>query len=353
MRFCDTIHQYLSISSMFKLTFLGTSSGIPTRERNVSALAVECSANVYAKRNAWLLIDCGEGTQHQLMRCHLSPNDLSAILITHTHGDHCYGLGGLLASLNMNRRTKPLTLIAPKAIARLLDTLTVVSELHFNYPIDFIAIEDNLECELSLDFGDNHHIAIRFYELSHRILSFGFTIIQTLKKDKLLTDKLRLDDIANGYWHKILKADTPLKLNDRTINPHDYKTHTQSTTKIVIAGDNDTPNLLTHAVKDCHALIHEATYTDEILQKIVNKPAMLGGFNHQHSSAKQVATFAHACHVPMLILTHFSARYAPFDDKTAKEPNMGHLRDEAERYYDGKLVLAKDFLQVVVNADDN
>lgn len=336
---------------MFKLTFLGTSSGVPTRERNVSALALECVANAHAKRNTWLLIDCGEGTQHQLMKSHLSPNDLSAILITHTHGDHCYGLGGLLASLGMNRRTKPLTLIAPKAIVKLLDTLTIVSELQFNYPIDFIAIEDNLEYELPLDLGDNHRIFIRLHTLSHRIASFGFEIVQTLDKDKLLTGKLKTDNIANKYWHEILKADTPLSLDDNIINPHDYKVHTQSTTKIVIAGDNDTPSLLTQAVKDCHALVHEATYTDDVMQKIVSKPAELGGFDPKHSSAKMVARFAHACHIPMLILTHFSARYAPFDDETAKQPNMGHIRKEVESYYDGKLVLAKDFLQVVVGLD--
>lgn len=334
---------------MFRLTFLGTSSGIPTRERNVSALAVECVASPHTKRHSWLLIDCGEGTQHQLLKSKLSPNDLSTILITHTHGDHCYGLAGLLASLNMHGRKKPLTLIAPKAIGKLLDTLAIVSELQFNYPIDFIIIEDYLNEPIFLNVGVGHGITINIHELSHRVPSFGFEITQTLQKDKLLTDKLTHDNIANVHWSSILNADDGLMIDGNIINPHDYKIHLSNQLKIVIAGDNDTPALLANAVKDCQALIHEATYTDEIMQKIMNKPAELGGFNPKHSSAKIVSEFAQKHQIPHLILSHFSARYAPFDDATAKQPNMRHIRAEVEKYYHGQCILAKDFMQIDIN----
>lgn len=333
---------------MFRLTFLGTSSGIPTKDRNVSAMAVECMANTHAKRNSWLLIDCGEGTQHQLLNSHLSPNDLSAIAITHTHGDHCYGLAGLLASLNMHGRKKPLLLIAPKAISVLLDTLKIVSDLRFNYPIEFMDIENHLNQTIKIKFSDEHEIDIDIHELSHRIASYGFGITQNLHKDKLLTDKLTQDDIKNIHWGQILKSDTPIMIDDKKINPSDYKTHIHTTLKIVIAGDNDTPDLLSQAVINAKALIHEATYTHDVMMKIVNKPIEQGGFDPKHSSAKMVAEFAHKCQLPMLILTHFSARYAPFDDETSDKPNMGHIRTEVERCYQGELVLARDFLQILI-----
>lgn len=337
---------------MFNLTFLGTSSGIPTKDRNVSAIAVELMVTSHAKRHPWLLVDCGEGTQHQLLKSHLSPNDLFAILITHTHGDHCYGLAGLLASLGMHGRKKPLTLIAPKAISRLLDTLMAVSELHLNYPIEFMDIESvisNPICTpIKLRLSDEHHLDIDIHQLSHRCASYGFGISQILHKDKLLTDKLTLDNIPNIYWGKLLKSDTPIIINDKSINPHDYKIHQQSELKIVIAGDNDTPSLLVNVVKHAKALVHEATYTDDIRQKIINKPASQGGFDPKHSSSKMVAQFAQTHHIPQLILTHFSARYAPFDDEDSDKPNMGHIRAEAQQYYDGQLVLARDFLQVLI-----
>lgn len=334
---------------MFRLTFLGTSSGIPTRTRNTSALAIECIANDnHAKCHAWILVDCGEGTQHQLSKSHLSIQELSAILITHTHGDHCYGLAGLLASMNMNKRTKPLKIIAPKAIAKLLDTLSIVSELYFTFPIEFIGIEDNLNEILIIDFSANHQIQIRIHSLSHRIASFGFELIQSLQKDKLNIDKLNKDDIPILYWNSILKSSESMAVADRAINPFDYKIHTQSTLKIVIAGDNDTPDLLAKAVEGAVALVHEATYTDDVMRKIINKPIEEGGFDPKHSSAKMVGEFAERLGVPMLILTHFSARYAPFDDEHSTKPNMGHIRAETQAVYDGELVLAEDFLQVKI-----
>lgn len=339
---------------MFNITFLGTSSGIPTHERNVSAIAVECMVNTHAKRNPWFLVDCGEGTQHQLLKSHLSPNELSAIFITHTHGDHCYGLGGLLASLGMHGRKKPLTLIAPKAIGQLLDALMTVSELHLNYPIDFKDIESMMgesvcaQNAVCLTLSDEHHVDVSIHQLSHRVNSYGFEFCQRLQKDKLLTDKLTADGIDNVYWGKILKSTTPLLIDDMPINTDEYRVHQKTRLKIVIAGDNDEPSLLANAIKDAKALVHEATYTDDVKQKIINKPASQGGFDPKHSSAKQVAQFAQAHHIPKLILTHFSARYASFEDVASAQPNMGHIRAEVARYYQGDLVLSKDFLQVLI-----
>lgn len=96
---------------MLTLTFLGTSSGVPTRRRNMSALALQTGPGA-----SWVLVDCGEATQHQLLRVKLSVRDLEAILITHAHGDHCYGLPGMLASAAMHGRTTPLRLIAPQVV---------------------------------------------------------------------------------------------------------------------------------------------------------------------------------------------------------------------------------------------
>ncbi|CAM5602375.1 Ribonuclease BN [Stutzerimonas stutzeri] len=101
--------------ALWYLVFLGTSSGTPTPARNVTGLALQEDAG-----KAWYLIDCGEGTQHRLLRMPLSLHDLRAIFITHVHGDHCYGLPGLLASAGMMGRRHPLEIIAPAGIARTL-----------------------------------------------------------------------------------------------------------------------------------------------------------------------------------------------------------------------------------------
>ncbi|MDO5651828.1 MAG: ribonuclease Z [Moraxella sp.] len=349
---------------MFRLTFLGTSSGVPTRERNVSGLAVECiHKDENAKNHPWILIDCGEGTQQQIIKSHLSTGNLRAIFITHIHGDHCYGLAGLLASLGMQSRTTPLMVVAPKAIAKLLDTFSLLTELHFNYPIEFMAIEDlinqehkiindvmNETVDFLICFNHEHEIHVTIHELSHRSSSYGFSITQIIKSNKLNIEKLNNNHIEKSKWKDILYANEKNKsimIDNHNIIPQDYINSQTKQLKIVIAGDNDTPKLLTKAVKNAKAMVHEATYTHEIMQKIMTRGDE--AFNPQHSSAKMVAQFAQSVDLPILLLTHFSPRYASFDNASSHKPNMGHIKAEVSEYYQGQLILAKDFLSVLID----
>ena len=98
--------------------------------------------------------------------------------------------------------------------------------------------------------------------------------------------------------------------------------------------------------------MHEATHTDAIKQKILAKTEDAGtAFDPMHSSVKEVAEFAEGARLPVLMLTHFSARFAPHDDPDDVKPNMGHVRMEAERYYQGRCILTQDFIQVLVDTD--
>ncbi|MDH2272797.1 ribonuclease Z [Moraxella porci] len=330
---------------MFELTFLGTSSGVPTLRRNVSGLAVSLLAKSHqtGKSTPWILIDCGEATQHQLLRTPHKPSMLQAILITHMHGDHCYGLMGLLASLAMHGRTSPLPIIAPPALGELLDAFIRLTEMNLSYEIDFIDIHSVLDTGLVLELSDELSLEIDIHPLSHRCDSFGFGLTQIHRQKKLNTAKLSLDHIATRHWGSILKSDTPsLSIDGRTVLVADYLHLNETSQKIVIAGDNDTPSLLTDAVKGAVMLVHEATYTQAVMDKILAK----GVFDPKHSSAKMVAKFARDAGVPCLVLTHFSARFMLFDDPDESTPNMGHIRHEAESSYEGKLILASDLMVV-------
>lgn len=367
---------------MYHLTFLGTSAGIPTKQRNVTALAVEC-VNPYLsgdkvkskKSRPWLLIDCGEGTQHQLLRTKLSGHNLAAICITHVHGDHCYGLPGLLASLALSGRTQPLMIIAPKAIGVLLDTLAVTTELHFTYPIEFIAIEEVLAVTekasdaavnsaqhnnnhadkahpITLNFSATQQLTIEIIPLSHRVASHAFVLTQRLATNKLNTAKLRADNIAAGKTWGILQRGLDVTLeNGEVLKSVEYVEQDVEVTKIIVAGDNDTPSLLAEAASDAVLVVHEGTYTESVLAKIQAKLTnndSSSGIDPMHSTAAQVAKFAENTGVPNLILTHFSARYQGYDDATSDTPNMADIRLEAEQHYHGNLWLAKDFAQFTV-----
>lgn len=288
----------------FRLTFLGTSAGLPTKDRNVSGLAAEFLVVPEQKVSPWILVDCGDGTLLQLLKTPLKLSKLTAVLITHLHGDHCFGLVNLLNTLNMQGHTKPLTIIAPKALIKLLDTHTLVCELYFNFEVKFLSIEEHLLTPVVLGIGRGW-LAIDVIALSHRVPSYGFAINYTPK--------------------------------NYTPNNHTA----QGTQKIVIAGDNDNPDLLINAVQDCQALVHECTYTQAVHHALLAK-----GKNPQHTYAKQIAQFAHNAGIAVLILTHFSARYASFDNPKSSTPNMGHIRSEVQQHYDGRCILAKDLMSI-------
>ncbi|TXD98265.1 MBL fold metallo-hydrolase [Psychrobacter frigidicola] len=342
---------------MLQLTFLGTSAGVPTKQRNVTALAIEC-LNPYSsgskqnsrKSRPWLLIDCGEGTQQQLLHTKLSLHQLTAICITHVHGDHCYGLPGLLASAAMSGRREPLTLIAPKAIAKLLDAVTLTTELYFPFAVHFMAIEDILfqqAGKVAITLDTQQQLTIDITPLSHRVPSYGFGITQTISRRTLNTDKLVAEGIpASALWGKLQQGKDVYIESGQQLRSANYVNSEELCTRVIIAGDNDTPSLLADAVKEADLLVHEATYTAEVLSKIQAKNP---DFDPMHSSAQQVGRFAQEIGVKNLILTHFSARYQSFDNPQSNTPNMGHIRQDAKSVYKGNLWLAADFAQYLVN----
>ena len=347
---------------MLKLTFLGTSAGVPTKQRNVTALAIECLNPYHSgtnqqqnkKSRPWLLIDCGEGTQHQLLHTKLSLHQLHVICITHVHGDNCYGLPGLLASAAMSGRTAPLILIAPKAIATLLDAVISTTELHFPFAINFMAIEDLLsepdsknKAQVTISLDNQHQLEIDITLLSHRVASYGFGITQIISRRSLNTDKLVADNIpASELWGKLQQGQDVMTADGRKLRSADYVDNESQLTRVVVAGDNDTPERLQAAVIGADVLVHEATYTSDVLAKIQAKNP---DFDLMHSSAQLLGRFAEQVGVRNLIMTHFSVRYQSFDNPISSTPNMAHIRLESESVYQGNLWLAHDFAQYMVN----
>lgn len=203
---------------MLHLTFLGTSAGVPTKKRNVTALAIEClnpfgsTGNSPSKKNKpWVLVDCGEATQHQLLETNISSHQLAVICITHVHGDHCYGLPGLLASMAMSGRKESLTIIAPQAIKQLIEAVKATTELYLPFEIEFITIESLFESTeltqlhtISVPLSPTHHLDIEVIKLSHRVESYGFKITQTVQTIKLDIEKLKADGIEpTAAWGRL------------------------------------------------------------------------------------------------------------------------------------------------------
>jgi len=310
------------------LLFLGTSSGTPTRARNVSALALQDD-----KGKGWYLIDCGEGTQHRLLRTPLSLHDLRAIFITHVHGDHCFGLPGLLASAGMMGRKAPLPIIAPHGIERWLRDTLQMSQSWLGYELEFHAVE-------TLDAWSNTQVHVDATELSHRVPCYGYRFSEARPDPQLDIARLERDGIPRGPLWGMLARGVEVQHDGRTLRSEDYLTFNRPPRRIVVGGDNDRPQLLAGACRDAQVLVHEATYTEAVA---TDARGTLG-----HSTAASVASFAQTAGVANLVLTHFSARYQHHSNRGL---SIDSLRAEAAERYQGRLFLARDYLHLRLGKD--
>jgi ribonuclease Z len=318
---------------MIDIQFLGTSSGTPTKTRNVSGLALRSLASGH-----WSLIDCGEGTQQRILHTSLSLRDLRAIFITHVHGDHCYGLPGLLASAGMLNRTEPMFIVGPAPIQDFFQGVFDTTQLQLLYPIEFVDVADVAGKDLLPDF-DVHVTA-----LSHRVPSFGFSFTEKVVENKLDVDKLKSAGIPPGpAWGQIQQGKDVTTEDGRVLRAHDFLLPPRKRRKIIVGGDNDRPELLAGEAPTAEVLIHEATYTEEVLERVGPGP--------QHSSAKQVAHFAQDAKIRNLVLTHFSPRY--LDPGQTGKLSISDIEAEARAFYKGKLFLASDLERYVLDRQGN
>jgi ribonuclease Z len=301
--------------------FTGTSSGTPTKQRNVSGLAIKSS-----RGKSWCLVDCGEGTQHQLLHTPLSLNRLSAICITHVHGDHCFGLPGLLGSAAMTGRTTPITLIGPATLQDWLSHTQQMSETYLPFELIFIDVASVQETIKVKD------LTIGVTALSHRVPSHAYTFAEVPKEHPLNIDRLKADQIPTGpLWGQLQKGQDVKLADGRLIRASDYLLAPAKPQRVIVGGDNDSPQLLLSEAKDAQVLIHEATYTRDVADRVGTGP--------QHSCARQVAEVAEQAGLRHLILTHFSARYGY---SQTDKPNIRDIRAEASEVYSGQLHLAND-----------
>ena len=273
----------------------------------------------------WYMVDCGEATQHQLLDTRLSLHGLLGICVTHVHGDHCYGLPGLLASAGLLGRTAPLRIIAPNGIEDWLLCTQEQTRLHLPFALDFVAAE-------SLHGARFDNWQIDSVALAHRVPSFAYVFTETRRNARLNTEKLASDGVPRGpLWGELYNG-ADVQHDGRVFRSRDYLVYRDPPRRIVVGGDNEQPALLADACRDAQLLIHEATYTEDVVARM--------GDSRGHSTAAAVASFAQAAGLPNLVLTHFSPRYRAGG---GKEPTIDALRLEAARHYRGQLCLAQDF----------
>lgn len=311
-----------------EILILGTSAGTPTRQRNTSALALRLRG-----ARQWVLVDCAEGTQHRLLRTPLSLIGLRAVFITHMHGDHCYGLPGLLSSAAMLGRTEALAIIGPPPLRVMIECIVQASDMTLPFPLHWFTPDDLAGASVLPD------LAVGATPLSHRLPCWAYDFTESALERSLDTERLRADGVpASHLWGEIQRSIDVTLPDGRTLKAGDYLLPPRRARRIVVAGDNDTPALLAQAAANADVLVHEATYSEEIMLKVGPRP--------QHSSALRVAQFAEQAGVRNLVLTHFSSRYQNNGPLT-----VASLEDEARTQYRGHLVMARDLDHYVLDRE--
>ncbi len=277
-----------------ELMFLGTGAGKPSNERNVTALILD----MMSERGTLWLFDCGEGTQHQCLKGKINPTKLEKIFITHLHGDHIFGLPGLLNSRSLGGCSTPLTLYGPKGLKTYLDITFSVSDSYLTYPLDIIEIVPGTVFE-------DDTFTVYADHLNHRIETFGFRITEHEKPGALDVQKLLADGIKPSALFQQLKAGKVVQLEDgRTVNGKDYLGLPKSGKVVTIFGDTRPTNSAVELARNADVIVHEATLEGSMAEK---------ASEHGHSTTVQAATLAKESHAAKLIITHFSNRYALSD----------------------------------------
>ena len=300
--------------------FLGTGAGVPAKARNVSAIALQ----LLEERGAVWLFDCGEATQHQILRTPVKPRRIEKIFITHLHGDHIYGLPGLLGSRSFQGGTERLDIYGPAGIREFVETALRVSGTHLKYELCFT------ETDGGTVFEDDQ-FRVLAEPLDHGIFSLGYRVEEKDRPGTLLADKLRAEGVSPGPIYSELKSGKDVTLVDgRRLISADYLGAPQKGRVITILGDT-WPNAGSGKLAlDADYLVHEATFSAEEEEM---------ARSYFHSTTVQAARTALQCGVRNLILTHISSRYAAED----AEQLLAEARDIFP-----ETVMAEDLLMIKI-----
>lgn len=277
-----------------ELLFLGTGAGVPAKQRNVSSLALE----LLQERGAVWLFDCGEATQHQILHTTVKPRRIEKIFITHLHGDHIYGLPGLLGSRSFQGGESLLTVYGPKGIKEFIKVTLAVSQTHLQYPLEVVEIEE--ESESGTIFEDET-FSVEFGKLEHGILSYGYRVVEKDLPGSLDVQRLKEMNIPPGPHYQQLKEGKEVVLKDgRLINGQEFVGEPKKGKVITVLGDTRKCMQSVQLAMHANVLIHEATFAagDEEL-----------AYNYFHSTAKEAAEIANTASAERLILSHISSRY--------------------------------------------
>ncbi len=299
----------------FDFLVLGTGSATPVVNRHPSAFLLSIE-------NESFLIDCGEGTQYRLLEQKVKSSRIRHIFISHLHGDHYFGLIGLLSSWSMNQRKEDLTIFAPRGLDEILTAQFKHSDTRLHYKINFV--ETNTENAYPL--LNTNLVSVETIPLHHRIPCCGFLFRSKASKRKIVVENLPAN-FPIPYL-KMLKDGLDIydELSGITYKNEDYTTAGGTSKSFAYCSDTAYNELKINQLQNIDSIYHEATFTDSELKRAEQT---------NHSTARQAAMIAKQTNAKQLIIGHYSSRYKTLDSHLSEAKEVFEntfLAEEGKTY---------------------
>lgn len=279
-----------------QILFLGTGAGMPSKQRNTSSMILK----LLEERGSNWMFDCGEATQHQILRTTVKPRKIEKIFITHLHGDHIYGLPGLLGSRSFLGGDELLTIYGPKGIKDWLEVTLITSQTHLKYPLKIIEIEEGII------FEDEQFI-VEARLLEHVVPCYGYRVTQKQLAPELLIEKADALGVPRGPLLRLLKSGQDVELpNGNVVRSSEVTGEPKEGFKLAVLGDTRYCENSILLAKESDVLIHEGTFdtgTEELARE------------YGHSTIVDAANVCEKAGAKNLIVNHISARFMPEDIK--------------------------------------
>ena len=271
---------------MLSLTFLGTGAACPTVDRNVTSLAVQREGEMF-------LIDCGEGTQRQMMRYGVGFS-FAEIFFTHYHSDHLLGVIGLFRTMGLMDRKDPVTLYGPRGAHRILSGALAVGIERTKFPVEIVEVKPG-------DRLGRAGYEIAVFETEHRADTVGYALVEHDRLGRFDPDRARELSIPEGpLWGRIHKGEAITLPDGRSVTPAELVGPPRPGRTVVFSGDTRPHAAVVAAARGADLLVHEATFGEEEKGRALETG---------HSTAREAAQVAREAGARRLVLTHISARY--------------------------------------------
>jgi len=301
-----------------KLIFLGTSASIPTTRRGLSSVAILRDGELF-------LFDAGEGVQRSFPKAKIGFNRKMKVFITHLHGDHCVGLLGLLQTMSMVQRDKPLTVYGPRGLVGFLRNNIRSLKFGLTFPLDVKIVREGVVLEAE-DY------IIKACIGKHRMKNFAYSLEEKIRPGVFDPKTAKKLNVPEGIlWSKLQNGET-VEVNGKKINPNLVLGPSRKGRKIVISGDTRPSATIKRFIFGADLAVLESTYFDDHHEKAKE---------NLHMTAREAAEMASEAGVNQLALTHFSSRYEDV------QPYLSQASD-----IHPNLIVAEDFLVLKVQYPD-